>query len=88
MEPRGIRRGSVNIDVEITTEQIMRLIDACQSGRLDDLGIERISAPFSFVDRSRGHQRFGNKEMWVRPFPELIREFRRLPKKRQKKPHE
>ena len=88
MEPRGIRRGSVNIDVEITAEQIMLLIDAYQSGRLDDLGIERISAPFSFVDRSRGHQRFGNKEMWVRQFPELVKEFRRLPKKRQKKPHE
>ena len=88
MEPRGIRRGSVNITVEITAEQIMRLIDAYQSGRLDDLGIEMISAPISFVDRSRSHQRLGTKEIWIRNFPDLVREYRRLPKKRQKKPHE
>ncbi len=88
MEPRGIRRGSVNITVEITAEQIMRLIDAYQSGRLDDLGIEMISAPFSFVDRSRSHQQLGTKEIWVRKFPDLVKEFRRLPKKKQKKPHE
>ena len=85
MEPRGIRRGSVNITVEITAEQIMRLIDAYQSGRLDDLGIESISAPVSFVDTSRSQQRYGPKEYWVRTFADLVTEFQLLRRKQRKR---
>jgi transcriptional regulator with XRE-family HTH domain len=85
MEPGGIRSGSVRIRIKLTSTQIMRLIDAYKEGRLDDMEIESISAPVSFVDTSRSQQRIGTKELWVRNFPDLVKEFQKL-RRKEKKP--
>lgn len=85
MEPGGIRSGSTRITLKLTSPQIMRLLDAYQEGRLDDMQIESILAPVSFVDTSRSQQMGGPKAFWVRRFPELVRDFQRF-RRKEKKP--
>jgi hypothetical protein len=63
----------------------MRLIEAYKDGRLDDMDIESISAPVSFVDTSRSNQWIRSKELWARSFPELVKEFKKL-RRKEKKP--
>jgi hypothetical protein len=61
----------------------MRLIEAYKDGRLNDMDIDFIMAPVTFVGTSL-NQSGGPPEHWVRHFPKLLKEYKLLRRQEKK----
>lgn len=86
MEPTQVRKGSTRIEVEMTLEQMVKLIEAFIHDELDDLNIGSILLPDDLA-ASLSNYSGGGKRAWERRQPELlnrVRAYLRTKKKQRK----
>lgn len=74
MEPKRIAPGSTLVTLEVTEEQLVRLLRGFAEGLLDDLGVVQVQAP-SDVRDGRVLWKAARKAEWATIYPRLARQL-------------